>query len=209
MKDDTLKKVRSDILVNHITDKDKEVINSLFFSYPEIYPKNIDYIIVLGNRNLYRIKKAVMLYYSRPCKMILSGGSLLKNGMKEGEYFYNYALSKGISSSDLILEKDSKNTIENIRYSFQLLNQNQNTNLLIISSTQHLYRVKKIVSYISKQLNFYPKCYYYPVFPKNYTVDRWYHYENIRKDIASELDKIVHYELLTDKKTSKTGKNVV
>lgn len=209
MKEDTLRKVRSDILENHITDEDKEVIHSLFFSYPEIYPKDIDYMIVLGNRNLYRIKKAVRLYHKNPCKMILSGGSLLKNGMKEGEYFYHYALSRKIPSSDLVLEKDSKNTIENIRYSFQLFNQNQNIKLFIISSTQHLYRVKRIVSYVSKQLNFYPKCYYYPVFPRNYTTDKWYHYENIRKDIASELDKIVHYELLTDKKTSKTGKNVV
>lgn len=209
MKENTLRKVRSDILKKHITDKDKEVIHSLFFSYPEIYPNHIDYMIVLGNRNLYRIKKAVMLYYRKPCKMILTGGSLLKNGMKEGEYFYNYAISRKIPSSDLLLEKASKNTIENIRYSFQLLDKNKKTNLLIISSTQHLYRVKKIVSYISKQLNFYPMCYYYPVFPRNYTADKWYNYEKIRKDIASELDKIVHYGLLTDKKTSKTRKNVV
>lgn len=206
---ETLKKIRNHILENHITDEDKEVIHSLFFSYPEIYPNDIDYMIVLGNHNLYRIKKAVKLYHKKPCKMILSGGSLLKNGMKEWEYLYHYALSKGIPSSDLLLEKDSKNTIENIRYSFQLLDKSRNINLLIISSTQHLYRVQGIVSYISRQLNFYPKCYYYPVFPRNYTLNRWYHYENIRKDIASELDKIVHYELFTNKKTSKTRKNVV
>lgn len=195
MKESTLQKVRNDILKNKITKEDKEVINSLFFSYQEIYPNNIDYIIVLGNSNLYRIRKAVEFYHKRACKIILSGGSLLKSGISECEYFYNYALSKGIPNSDLILEKDSKNTIENIRYSFKIIEKNKNINLLIISSTQHLYRVQKIVSLISKQFNFYPKCYYYPVYPRNYTIDKWYLYKSIRKDMATELDKIIHYAI--------------
>ena len=194
----TLKTVRNHILENKITDKDKEVVISLFFSYMEVYPTDIEYMIVFGNNNLYRIKEAVKLYNKRSCKMILSGGRLLKDGTKECDYFYRYALDHGVSSGDLICECDSNNTIENIKYSFNLIKKRDGINILMISSTQHLYRIMMMVPLISKQLEFYPNCYYYPVYPKDYTKDKWYLYENIRKDIASEIDKIIHYDLITD-----------
>ena len=52
MNKNTLEEVKKHILKNKITNKDKEVITSLFFSYDEIYPDNIDYMIVFGNNNL-------------------------------------------------------------------------------------------------------------------------------------------------------------
>ena len=193
----TLEELKKHIIENKLTKKDKEIISSLFFSYDEKYPSDINYMIVFGNNNLHRIKQAVKLYKQKPCKMILSGGGILKNGNTESREFYYYAETNGVNIDDLICEEKSKNTIENIRYSLNLLPKNQETKLLIISSTQHLYRIEKTISLISKQLNLYPKCYYYPVYPKNYTKDKWYLYKNIRKDILSEIDKIIHYDLIS------------
>ena len=197
MNKNTLEEVKKHILKNKITNKDKEVITSLFFSYDEIYPDNIDYMIVFGNNNLYRIKEAINLYKKRPCKMILSGGNLVDKNIKECEYFYKYALSNNISSNDLICEENSHNTIENIRYSFKLINKKENVRLLIVSSTQHLYRISRMILLISKQLNFYPKCYYYPVYPSGYIKDKWCLDKDICKEIALEIDKIIHYDLIS------------
>lgn len=198
MRKKDLKLLQNHILTSNITDKDKEVINSLFFSWQEIYPDNIDYMIIMGNSNLYRIKVGVKLYHKRPCKMILTGGSLIKDDIKECNYFYKYALSKNVLKKDLICEENSQNTIENIRYSFNLIKKEKNTRLLIVSSTNHLYRIKKIVALISKQLKFYPECFYYPVYPKNYNKDNWHLSKTVMKDFYSEIDKIIHYQLLTD-----------
>lgn len=74
----------------------------------------------------------------------------------------------------------------------------KNPRILIVSSTRHIYPIKKIVALISRQLEFYPECFYYPVYTKNYNKDKWYLSKSVMKDLYSEIDKIIHYHLLTN-----------
>lgn len=186
------------ILENRISKKDKDMVNYLFFSYNEFIPNNLNYIIVFAGSGLWRIKTAIRVYKRKKCKIILSGGNISKNKQKECYRYFDYAVKRGVPEKDLICEAASTNTALNALNTLKLIARtgNPEPRILIISSVQHLYRVSRTVLMASKKLYYFPKCFYYPSYPRNYRPDRWFLFQYVREDIASELKKIVKYHLL-------------
>jgi len=103
------------------------------FSRPR---KNQNYIIVLGcwidNGNVppllaRRIDKAIAFYYkqkerNKPPKLVLSGGKGPDEICPEAEAMKAYALKKGIPEEDLLLETKSMSTLENMKFSKEVMN---------------------------------------------------------------------------------------
>ena len=189
---DIVKNLKNNVISREII----EDVNSLFFSFFNINYEDIDYILVLGGNSIDRIQEAVKIYNQYKKPIILSGGYIRKSGIKECDIYKRYAREHGVLEKDILTEENSQNTYENIINSFQILINKKKPHLLVVSSVQHLYRISKTISKVSKELNFYPMCSYYPVPIPLVNSNNWYLSRIGKKGIIDELEKVIKYELL-------------
>lgn len=121
---------------------------SSMFNYINIFPGKLDYIVVLGaglnGENVTpllasRIDKAIKIHKKhRFSKLIMSGGQGPDEVISEARAMANYAMSKGVLESDIILEDQSTNTEQNVRFSHMLME--ENSKFAIVTNYYHLFR---------------------------------------------------------------------
>ena len=118
-----------------------------------------DFIIVLGSGLIdgktvppllgKRIDRAISFYKAQlketmhPLKLVMSGGKGDDEHLPESVAMKNYALEKGIPAEDILIEINSKNTLENMIFSKKIIeNQFGTTNYNVIFTTNnfHLFR---------------------------------------------------------------------
>lgn len=96
-----------------------------------------DFIVVLGSGLINgktvppllekRIEKAIQFYNAQSCatvnppKIVMSGGKGEDEHIAESIAMKNYALEKGISEEDILVETNSKNTLENMKFSKEIM----------------------------------------------------------------------------------------
>lgn len=121
------------------------------------FPKSGDHdVIVLGAglhgdvisltlRNRLDMAKRYLDQYPES-QVILSGGQGEGEWLSEAQAMATYLMNKGIKSDRLILEDQSTNTVENLRYAKAILEAQGKGNkpILIITSDFHVYRAKMI-----------------------------------------------------------------
>ena len=152
------------------------IVGKFFNAYETNYPpkKQYDVGIVLGgfsyhnqrtnsisfNSSSDRLLQAVKLLKQGVIKkLLISGGNafLVDNKVKEADLTKDYLRSLGIPDSLMLIENKSRNTIENLKFSMDLLAKKQAKEVLIISSAWHLPRVKIIFEkQIEKRAAYYP-----------------------------------------------------
>lgn len=116
-------------------------------------PKHADYIIILGARVKgeipslslqYRIDTAAnYLKGNKETMAIASGGQGPGEDITEAEAIKRGLIAHGIASDRILLEDKSTDTVENIRYSKELIPNHLKTGL-IVTNDFHLYRAKSI-----------------------------------------------------------------
>ncbi|WP_176968238.1 YdcF family protein [Tindallia californiensis] len=109
--------------------------------------------------------------------LITSGGKSDGQLASEAEVMMWYLEKKGISADRIILEEKSTNTLENIKYSMNQLNQRNDTKvteIVIITSDYHLLRAQMIARRLG--LNAYG-------IPAQSPPDLYWHY-SIRESVA-------------------------
>lgn len=121
---------------------------SSMFNYINIFPGKLDYIVVLGaglnGENVTpllasRIDKAIKIHKKhRFSKLIMSGGQGPDEVISEARAMANYAISKGVLERDIILEDQSTNTEQNVRFSYILME--ENSKFAIVTNHYHLFR---------------------------------------------------------------------
>ena len=141
-----------------LKDLDEENISSdlawdLVFSFKEDDNKNGDAIIVLGCKNMPiledRVKYAAKLYKEKRANLLLlSGGGIYKDRL-ETDIMLDLALKYGVDFNNILLEKESTNTKENLINSYRLLKEKITSDnikrLLIVSSDFHMKRCELTV----------------------------------------------------------------
>ena len=130
---------------------------TISFIYQFNRPKlNQDFIIVLGSRLFgenvppllaSRINKAIEFYnkqaeISKPPKIIFSGGQGSDEIIPEGLGMQKYAIEKGIKIEDTIVECKSVNTLQNMKFSKNIMDKQmpQGHNSIFITNNYHLFR---------------------------------------------------------------------
>lgn len=80
--------------------------------------------------------------------VVVSGGQGADEPSTEARAMADYLVEKGISEEQIMLEEESHNTVQNLRYSYRLLEQEGynlgNTEVLIVSNGFHLTRVRML-----------------------------------------------------------------
>lgn len=120
---------------------------------------NQDFIIVLGSGLIdgktvppllgNRINKAIQFYQAqkaatqRAPKIIMSGGKGDDEHLAEGAAMKAYALEKGIPEQDILVEANSKNTLENMKFSKEIIEQSVGSTAyraIFTTNNFHLFR---------------------------------------------------------------------
>lgn len=77
---------------------------------------------------------------------IVSGGKGDGENLSEAQCMFNYLTNKGISPERILLEDKSVNTKENIKFSKEIIEENNlSTNTAIVTDIFHQYRASKLV----------------------------------------------------------------
>ena len=128
----------------------------LFYSlFMMIIPrkKDFDYVIIHGAGQLDgnrvskllsdRIDKAILVYSTDPSPTILipSGGQGKDETVSEAEAMAEYMIGKGIPESDILLEDQSKTTLENLQNCKALIEAREGRKYTaLVTSNYHVYR---------------------------------------------------------------------
>ncbi|QXU40305.1 YdcF family protein [Pedobacter sp. D749] len=108
-----------------------------------------------------RLFQAIALYKKGYIKQILiSGGNanIIDSQVKEADLAFKYLKLIGIPDTAILIEKRSRNTVENARYSMALITKNNpNAKILVITSAWHIPRAKLIFDKQAKRnIEYYP-----------------------------------------------------
>ncbi len=184
------------------TDKIKNIDQLVFnFDYKKVEDV-CDFGIVFGGLTMVpqRMDKALELYQEGLIKkLILSGGIGYFNIDKripEALKMYDYALNKGVKESDLILETNSRNSMENIKYSLNIIksfNDFDKVKLGLITSQFHLKRVLLLFQkYVNNMDNIYAEGVKDGIFDR----ENWFDSKFAQKVILKEAITLYYYNKL-------------
>lgn len=129
------------------------VIYILFIQFMP-YRKRFDYVVIHGCGLIRgervskllsnRVDKAIEIYNKCDIKPILipSGGQGPDEKLSEAEAMKQYMLSKGIPEDHILMEDQSKTTLENLRNSKKLIEERSGNKVrtALVSSNYHVYR---------------------------------------------------------------------
>lgn len=152
------------------------VVGKVYNFYEGKYPveKQYDIGILLGgfsrptqsgqfsvNERGDRLVQTIFLFKTGVIKKILiSGGSgkLIGSELIEANLTQQYLTAIGIPDSSILVENNSRNTIENAKYSFDKIDKTQpNASILVITSAWHIPRSKMIFDKtFNRKLDYYP-----------------------------------------------------
>ncbi|MFC4212813.1 YdcF family protein [Pedobacter lithocola] len=108
-------------------------------------------------------------------KILISGGSgkLIGSESIEADLTAKYLKEIGIPDSVVLVENRSKNTIENAKYTFELVNKMKpDASILVITSAWHIPRSKMIFDKVfNRKLDYYPTDYFGK---ENYDISDYY-----------------------------------
>jgi len=164
-----------------------------FFNQPTVHA---DYSIVLG-MNLWQrpISTAIALYHQGISgKLILCGGFNATIQQEEATAMQQFAIENGIPTQDLMLDKTSLNTYENIANAFSLLKMHQgdvdDISLNIISIHFHARRALFTAEQLFPNARLISAVTYPSI---HYTAFNWHQSETGIMNVFSELDKLIRY----------------
>lgn len=129
-------------------------VESMVLSGMQTKPEeNLPYVVVLGaglrgnaptRPLLLRMQAAAEYLTDNPDTIVIaSGGQGSGESMSEAQCIYNYLVDKGIAPSRILLEDQSRNTVENIQNSFAMLPADTGR-VGILSNGFHIYRATRI-----------------------------------------------------------------
>lgn len=121
---------------------------SSFVNLVNLFPGKLDYVVVLGAGLIgdkvtpllaSRIDKGIAIYQKQPgCKLIMSGGQGPDEIIAEGQAMANYAFEKGVPAEDILIENQSTNTEENLKFSFALMK--PGSRFALVTNYYHVFR---------------------------------------------------------------------
>ena len=121
---------------------------SSFINLVNLFPGKLDYVVVLGAGLIgdkvtpllaSRIEKGIAIYQKHPgSKLIMSGGQGPDELMAEGQAMADYALEQGIPAEDIVIENQSTNTEENLKFSYALMK--PGSRFALVTNYYHVFR---------------------------------------------------------------------
>lgn len=160
---------------------------------------NGDIALVFGTWNARKesVERAAELYKNGFVpKVIVSGGVNPINGVVEGDLMARELEKLGVSSTDILTENKSTNTLENVVFSMAVIDQelglqNINTITAVVKNYHARRALMTLRKHIPKNIQLKPAAYTATHYP--FTKENWYNTENGNKKVMEEIEKIKIY----------------
>ena len=135
------------------------IAGQIYFYSAESTDKTADAAIVLGaavwGEKLSpvfkeRVNHAVVLYREKRIgKIIFTGGQGNEDEETEAETAAKYAVENGVAPEDILLEKESRSTYENLLFAKRIADENNIKTVLLVSDPLHLKRASEIAGFLN------------------------------------------------------------
>lgn len=172
-----------------------------------VFAKEPDYIVqsniglVFGGISMYRrVDEALKLYQMGLLdKIVLSGGIGFLNTDRtttEALKMFGYIASKGVGMDvlrDIVLEDQSRNTVENVTNTIKMLCDPKNTTFTVITSDFHTRRCTMLLMHYLGLLGNDSMVQYWGVKDKITDIDSWDESFVGKKAIFQELFNLIYY----------------
>lgn len=109
-----------------------------------------DFILTLGHalnldgtakpELIERLHKTLEAFSDNPYATILTSGNGEQSGIKESIFMKNWLIQHGIPEQSILVEEQSRDTVENLQYSIPILKKYNAKNVLLITGSEHMYR---------------------------------------------------------------------
>lgn len=180
-----------------VEDLNNDLVDKIVYENIEDTGEQADIILVLGSRfaNKYRVPKAVELYKKgRSNKMVITGGGVIPelDNISEASFMKLKAIELGVPESDIIIEQDSRTTVENMICSMLLLERELKLSnikrILLVTTRFHMKRSLLLSrAYFPKWIEIIP-C---PADDMNTLRNNWYLTDEGIKRAKAEAVKII------------------
>ena len=199
----TLAKLFGRLIKIFLSPDRKNAIESVVFmrsnTTTNLPERSVEYCIVLGGDRR-RAQQAARLYRNDRIKNIIVSGGISRfsenyHGSTEAEVYYKILVDNGVSPLDIIIESNSTNTRENIKFSLEKIasirkrasfSQAYPDEIAIVTSDFH---IKRALSLMAK---FYPriKTYYFSVDSGKTNRNNWHKSDWGRFAICKEYKRL-------------------
>ncbi|WP_320047812.1 YdcF family protein [uncultured Ilyobacter sp.] len=89
-----------------------------------------------------RLMNTAILYNKQPKKIYITGGKVTNQQVSESSVYKRVLVGLNISESDIRTEEESRTTMENARYTSELLRKSHIENIILVTSASHMARSK-------------------------------------------------------------------
>lgn len=108
---------------------------------PQDTLKRVDAIVVVsGGDNNARIEKGVELYKEGWAPILMYSGAAAEGDVSNAKAMQNISVKMGVPVSDIIIEEDSKTTLENASFSAKIINEKGFRSIILVTSPYHQRR---------------------------------------------------------------------
>lgn len=131
----------------------KEVTDYIFLDDTDLKGE-IAFVFGTGKAWKESVEKAVELYENGSVpKMIFSGSVNKKTGMVEGEAMAEEAIKRGVLRRDVLIEKKSTNTLENVLFSLAIIDKELGLqNIKVITAVVKNYHARRALMTLRKHI---------------------------------------------------------
>lgn len=151
-----------------------------------------DVIIVLsGDTKGERVGEGILLFKQGYASQLLFSGGPLAWRLTQADNMLRQALFYGVPKSKILLEKQSRSTFENAKFSLELLRNKKIQSLIIVTSPPHTRRSKLVFQKIFKDLKV--KIMVYPVQKSEFKKEKWWQDHEDTQFVVQEYLSLFFY----------------
>lgn len=173
----------------------KEIKKITDYIFLKSNPQKADLALVFGTRHQEAINKVFELYRNKLIsKILVSGGINRVTGENEALKMSNKLIRLGVKKDDLILEDKSTNSLENVLFSKQVIDEKIGFNKIkkIIAVVKHYHSRRALMTlkkHLPNAIELIPIT--YEIY--GFTMDDWFNSETGKEKVLAEWNKIPEY----------------
>ncbi|MFA5009654.1 MAG: YdcF family protein [Patescibacteria group bacterium] len=117
------------------------IIGVGFYLSPQGVLKTSDAIVVIsGGETDLRVKEGVRLYQADWAPLMIMSGAARDEGESNAEAMKRLAISYGVPSDKILVEKEARDTFDNAKFTHDLLEEHQIRSIILVTSPYHQRR---------------------------------------------------------------------
>jgi len=169
------------------------IIGAGFYLSPQDKLTKADAIIIIsGGETDLRVKEGVKLFQAGWAPLLIMSGAARDEGESNAEAMKRLAINLGVASESILVEKEARNTIDNAKFTRDLISSNHISSIILVTSPYHQRRASLTFSYY---LGNSIKIINHSASDSAWRKNGWWNDNWARKITASELQKIIYLSL--------------